>query len=541
METTCSPTGRVQWHAVNKQIPSYLKLVTDTIAESPALASEDLAAIAQLGQAFERTTGWRLEVDDASEATAKTSLMWSAPVNPGVGIAPGHIRLFSTGDATGCPPRLSLDDAAALAAAIGQLWGELVATRHALWQREAELATGVPLVVRDDEHAPPLSQRLEAVLRGGAEATGCDAMALYLLDPATTELKLRSSWGLPRKRLTAPARPLRGALADLEALLGHAVVLADEQLHDYWKVPEQGFASCVCVPVASPSVPLGTLWAFSRQPRDFSDAQTNILEVVAGRVASDLEREVLVDEAIVSREHTRQVVTAQRSQQEQLPTIAPIIEGWDVAASATHAGPVGGTFYDWFALNDGSLAVIAGDALAHGVAGALTASALRAAARALAPTRDAVDQLLARANSILWSGSGGSQCAGMFQAILEPGNSSAHLVAAGPLRVLIVRGDRVRVLAGPATPLGWHEELQTEPLRQRLSMGEVLVVYGTGYLTDCDELTLSTLDAQLAVALEAAGDRPAAQLVSVADDALRSHAGIETADRVLLVIKRRAR
>ena len=69
--------------------------------------------------------------------------------------------------------------------------------------------------------------RLEAVLRGGTEAVDCQAAALYLLDDATSQLKMRSCWGLPLDRLAAPARPLKGAVADLEALLGHAVVIED--------------------------------------------------------------------------------------------------------------------------------------------------------------------------------------------------------------------------------------------------------------------------------------------------------------------------
>ena len=46
---------------MNKQIPSYLKLVTDTITETPAAAAEDLAALEHVCQAFEQATGWRLE------------------------------------------------------------------------------------------------------------------------------------------------------------------------------------------------------------------------------------------------------------------------------------------------------------------------------------------------------------------------------------------------------------------------------------------------------------------------------------------------
>ncbi len=201
----CALAPRI--HAVTKQIPSYLKLVTDTSREASSVAAEDLAALAGVAQAFEQATGWRLELEAANQRPQNSSLMWSAPVNPGVGKALGHIRLISgAADAAADNSGMPLAQAALVADAVGALWGELVATRQALCQREAELAAGVPVVLREDEHAPRLSERLEAVLRGGAQAIGCDAVALYLLDPATTELKLRASWGLP-KRPAYPARP----------------------------------------------------------------------------------------------------------------------------------------------------------------------------------------------------------------------------------------------------------------------------------------------------------------------------------------------
>ena len=90
-----------------------------------------------------------------------------------------------------------------LAASIADLLGELLDTRHALARREAELAAGVPMVPHREEEKH-LAERLQAALLAGGEAVGCDAAALYLLDEATTELKLRSSWGLPFDRLTAP-------------------------------------------------------------------------------------------------------------------------------------------------------------------------------------------------------------------------------------------------------------------------------------------------------------------------------------------------
>ena len=155
------------------------------------------------------------------KSTAESS--WSAAVNPGPGAAPGHLTLSGVeGEVESSP--VSFESARGLASAIGGMLEEILQLRRALIEREAELAAGVPLVPHPEE-PEHLANRLEAVLRGGAQAVGCHAAALYLLDEATSKLKLRSCWELPLDRLTAPPRPLKGAVADLESMLGHAVVL----------------------------------------------------------------------------------------------------------------------------------------------------------------------------------------------------------------------------------------------------------------------------------------------------------------------------
>ena len=172
------------------------------------------------------------------------------------------------GEAKSSP--VSFEAARGLASAIGGMLEEILQLRRALVEREAELAAGVPLVPHPEE-PEHLANRLEAVLRGGAQAVGCHAAALYLLDEATSKLKLRSCWGLPLDRLTAPPRPLQGAVADLESMLGHAVVLEDTPMMRHWRAPEE-FAAAVCVPVSTSTTILGTLWMFSNAKRDFTDA-----------------------------------------------------------------------------------------------------------------------------------------------------------------------------------------------------------------------------------------------------------------------------
>src|SRR5262249_28476281 len=154
-------------------------------------------------------------------------------------------------------------------------------------------------------------------------------------------LKLRACFGLPQDRLLAPARPLRGAAADLEALVGHAVVLEDTSLLPHWRCPED-FPSAVCVPVSSPSLPLGTLWAFSDEPRDFTPEQTNLLEIIAGRLAADLEREMLLAVGAQAKNYDKQLDVAARWQADRLPSIAPLVDDYEFAGWTRQAADLGG-------------------------------------------------------------------------------------------------------------------------------------------------------------------------------------------------------
>jgi phosphoserine phosphatase RsbU/P len=276
--------------AVTKSIPAYLKLHDENRLEAAAANSDDSALMADLCRTFAAATGQPLELATHKSADAKlekfSDLMCSAPVDPGVGISPGHIELgFDKAD--GSP-----EAAGQLADAISRLYDQLGRARQIIRHRDAELAAGVPVIARADE-PERFAKLLESILRGGAEACECQAAALYMLDDATTTLKLRSSFGLPVERLMQPPRPLKGAIADLEALLGHAVALERASAFGPWRVPEE-FAAALCVPVSSPTIPLGTLWFFSDRPRDFTDRQTNVAELVAGRLAAELERATLL-------------------------------------------------------------------------------------------------------------------------------------------------------------------------------------------------------------------------------------------------------
>ena len=268
----------------------------ETNSCDPAGAEASDAALAELCQAFAAATGWRLHLRPRQGAAEHTDRLSTAAERPADLDYQIHLARVKDAPQTTNTRRAAMKLATALAGNLALL----TRTRRALRASEAELAAGVPIYI-EPKQAGALADRLEAILRGGARSAGCTAAALYLLDEATSHLKLRASWGLPAERLTDTPRRLATELADLEALLGHAVVLEDTALLASWPVPE-ACGAAVCLPVAAESTLLGTVWFFAPAPRDFDDREMETLELLAGRLAVELELAMLRSAVVGGRD-----------------------------------------------------------------------------------------------------------------------------------------------------------------------------------------------------------------------------------------------
>jgi sigma-B regulation protein RsbU (phosphoserine phosphatase) len=312
------------------------------------------------------------------------------------------------------------------------------------------------------------------VLRGGAQATRCHAAAVYLLDSATTELKLRAAYGLPRERLTTAPRPLRMAKADLEALAGHAVVMKSRAVRSEWNAPEAA-AAAVCVPVSTAAIPLGTLWIFSARERDFSDEEVNLIEIVAGRLASDLEREVLVQEGLQAAALKRQVAEAERLQELQLPRAMPRSDRWDVEAWTLRGDRLGGDFYDWFPHGDDCLSVAVGSASGLGIPAAILSGILRTAVRAHANAVREPHQLLELVNRNMWQVAAGQQSAALAYALLD-GTGRIRLATAGDVITILARPAGWQLLSRVSLPLARDPNTRYQPLLHAIKPDETLLV-----------------------------------------------------------------
>jgi sigma-B regulation protein RsbU (phosphoserine phosphatase) len=457
---------------VTKKIPQYLKLHVEDDTTNAHLSLDDVRSFDGLCEAFQQLTGWQLR--RTSSVSSATKSRWSVKLDlPDE--ESGHLTMDPVASSDEAIP---LDSAEPLATAIGELITELQRTRHVVWQREAELATGIPVAIRPDDHQF-LANRLEAVLRGGAEAIGCQAAALYLLDDATSMLKLRSCWGLSKTRYLDPPRPLRGAVSDLEALVGHAVALEDTSLLPHWKVPEE-YPAALCVPVANSSTPLGTLWFFANKTREFSESQTNIAEVIAGRLVAELEREVLIRAGIEGRTDDRTLTVVADRQNDHLPRVTPLVDGWQVAGRTVRGQLVGSDLFDWAVLPDGRLAIALGHAEGTGLNAALTATMLHTAIKSHAVHPHNPRQMLERLNETIWSSSRGDLFASLFYGVIDPESGILKYATAGTVGALLYGGRNPVLLGEPRTQLGCDPDAHFPLSSRKIKPGNNLVLFSRG-------------------------------------------------------------
>ena len=202
------------------------------------------------------------------------------------GQSPGQLILMPSRDIR--KPKLVGQDRHQFLSALAQFVGDAYRWQQTLRQYEEVQAISVeiPTVQRQGE-------TLYQLLKESAKLADFSAASLYLLDSQQKMLKLRSCWGVPEERLLDPPKPLHDSLADVEAILGQIVVVNEDCLMEMWRVPED-FPMAVCLPVMSQQSIWGTLWLFSDQRRDCTEHELNLMEYIAGRLATELEKSALL-------------------------------------------------------------------------------------------------------------------------------------------------------------------------------------------------------------------------------------------------------
>jgi len=141
-------------------------------------------------------------------------------------------------------------------------------------------------------------------------------------------------------------------------------------------------------------------------------------------------------------------------QRTMLPKRPPQIAGLDIGAGCLPAEATGGDFYDFIAMRDGSIGLVMGDVVGHGLGPALFASETRAYLRAFSRTMSGPGAILVATNELLYDDTEGERFVTLFFGILDPLSRSLRFSGAGHRAFLLAADGNVTRIDSHQPPLG---------------------------------------------------------------------------------------
>lgn len=263
----------------------------------------------------------------------------------------------------------------------------------------------------------------------------------------------------------------------------------DERFQASDSVLDLQMRSVMCAPlVGAADKPFGMIHLYSRDPAHrFSSDDLDVLVNIANLVGQAVDHARLHETQLQFDRRERDLDTARQVQQFFLPQDRPAIAGYQVADYYKPADAVGGDYFGYTPLPDGSLAIAVGDVAGHGVPAALYMAHLCSEARYCLVTdiipSDAVyalnQQLTRQSFSFFIT---------FCLCVLDPVRHQLTVVIAGHMPPMLRRaatGEVVDVGAERASPpLGIESNLQYQQATINLEPGDVVMMYTDG-ISEC--------------------------------------------------------
>jgi phosphoserine phosphatase RsbU/P len=168
-------------------------------------------------------------------------------------------------------------------------------------------------------------------------------------------------------------------------------------------------------------------------------------------------------------------------QKSLLPTEAPEIPGYQISGRSQPAEMVGGDFFDYYELEEGTFGVGLGDASGHGLPAALLIRDVVIGLRMGLSLEFRTIHTLRRLNKVIQRSTFASNFVSLFVGEFDA-NGHLFFVNAGHPAPILVHGHDVKELAATGITLGFMEEIQLGRDYVRMPTDSVLVIYSDGII-----------------------------------------------------------
>lgn len=230
---------------------------------------------------------------------------------------------------------------------------------------------------------------------------------------------------------------------------------------------------------------------------------------------------------------------AEAIQRRLFPSVSPACRGFEIAGASHAADEVGGDYFDYIPICDGSTGIAIGDVSGHGLGPALLMAASRAYLRALALTHADVGEILTLANRALSSDLADGRFVTLFLARLDVEQRKLVYASAGhpPAFVLDSAGSVRATLDSRDMPLGVApDEPFSASTEIALEPGELILMLTDGIVEATDRRGRAYGIERALARVQASRRRPAREIVGALCDDVTQFTECQSRDDDLTAI-----
>jgi serine phosphatase RsbU (regulator of sigma subunit) len=272
----------------------------------------------------------------------------------------------------------------------------------------------------------------------------------------------------------------------------------------------------------------------------YSSEELAMLSVFSNQLGVALDNIRLLRENVEKKVIEEELLIARRIQTQLLPSESPRIPGYDLSASTIPSRQVGGDYYDFAVLDDGSLALVVADVSGKGIPASLLMATLRAAVNSNADARKRPAAMLERINTLLYQSTSPEEFATVFYGVVDLDSGEMRYANAGHEFPFLITHEGITRLGESGIVLGCMLDFTYEENACSIPKGGSLVLYTDG-LTDAETGGGESFgEDRLRQTLTTNGEQSSASLCSAILDEVRGFSvdGDYHDDLTLVVLKR---
>jgi phosphoserine phosphatase len=391
-----------------------------------------------------------------------------------------------------------------------------------------------------------LTPLLRKIQQAALVVLQCERATVFLYDRPANELYSRVATGEGEIRFSAD-RGIAGEAARTGKVINVPEAYADPRFNP--EIDRQtGFRTrnMIAFPLLGfDGTIVGVLQVLNKAAGTFDPWDDQLVEILGAQIGVALQRQLLLEHYAKKQRLEADLNIARDIQQGLLPKQAPDAAGFEIAGWNKPADQTGGDCYDFFNLDDGSVAITIADATGHGIGPALVIAECRALFRATISMSQDLAAIVGRINALLCNDLPDDRFVTAFFGVLSPAKHTLSYLSAGqgPLVRYDRATDEIVELRANALPLGIVPDLDTnQPDQFVMQPGDMMILVTDGFFewTDAEDEQFGM--ARIHQVIRENRDRPSGEIIQALYQAVCSFAaGTPQDDDLTAVIIKRKR